>query len=49
MLKMQSVEGDVLLNESLNELVAMVIAFLPSKRYVCVTIVPKGVDEVLRH
>jgi hypothetical protein len=44
MLEVQSVEGDVLLHESLNELVAVVVAFLPSKRYVCVTIVPKGVD-----
>lgn len=49
MLEVQGMESDVLLHKSLNELVAVVVAFLPSTRYVCVTIAAKGIDEVLRH
>ena len=49
MLEVQGMESDVLLHKSLNELVAVVVAFLPSTRYVCVAIAAKDIDEVLRH
>ena len=49
MLEVQGMESDVLLHKSLNELEAVVVAFLPSTRYVCVAIAAKDIDEVLRH
>jgi len=49
MVEVQGMESDVLLHKSLDELIAVVVAFLPSELYVCVAVVAKGIDEGLGH
>jgi len=49
MVEMHGMESDVFLHKSLDELIAVVVSFLPSKLYVRVAIVTKGIDEGLGH
>jgi len=42
-------ESDVLLHKSLDKLIAVVVALLPSALYVCVAVVAKCFDDYFKH